>query len=375
MLAVNSFVSEVVVQSPGRINFIGEHLDYNGGHVLPAAMNQKITLKFRKNNSHMCHVTSILLKNDFKIDLNNLVKTDTQWHNFILGVLFHINVLKPNILKGFDCIIESDLALGAGLSSSAALECGLAKGINELFKIGLTDTELIELSRDTEHTFIGAKCGIMDQFAVIKGKKNHLLFLHCETLAYDLIEVDFKPYIIVLLNSNVSHNLANSAYNRRRDECSIALTIIKKKYPNYKFLSKVPLEILNEFEHVLSDEIYHRALYVIEENKRSINAVAHLKNFDFINFGNCLYQSHYGLQQHYEVSCEELDFLVELTKGLDYVLGSRMMGGGFGGCTINIVHSTHVDQFIEDTKGAYRKTYNKELSAIITTIDDGACIV
>jgi galactokinase len=375
LLAVNSFISEVVVQSPGRINFIGGHLDYNGGHVLPAAMNQKITLKFRKNDSHMCNVASSLMESDFKVDLNNLVKTDTQWHNFIIGVLFHINILKPGLLKGFDCVIESDLALGAGLSSSAALECGLAKGVNELFEIGLTETEIIKLSRDTEHTFIGTKCGIMDQLTIIKGKKDHLLFLNCETLAYDLIKIDFKPYVIVLLNSNVSHNLANSAYNKRRDECSVALTIINKKYPYYKFLSKVPLEILNEFKHILTDEIYHRALYVIEENIRSINAVGYLKKHDFINFGNCLYQAHYGLQQHYEVSCEELDFLVKLTEGLDYVLGSRMMGGGFGGCTINIVHSNHVDQFIMRTTGAYRKTFNRELSAIITTIDDGASIV
>ena len=375
MLAVNSFISEVVVQSPGRINFIGGHLDYNGGHVLPAAMNQKITLKFRKNDSHMCNVASSLMESDFKVDLNNLVKTDTQWHNFIIGVLFHINILKPGLLKGFDCVIESDLALGAGLSSSAALECGLAKGVNELFEIGLTETEIIKLSRDTEHTFIGTKCGIMDQLTIIKGKKDHLLFLNCETLAYDLIKIDFKPYVIVLLNSNVSHNLANSAYNKRRDECSVALTIINKKYPYYKFLSKVPLEILNEFKHILTDEIYHRALYVIEENIRSINAVGYLKKHDFINFGNCLYQAHYGLQQHYEVSCEELDFLVKLTEGLDYVLGSRMMGGGFGGCTINIVHSNHVDQFIMRTTGAYRKTFNRELSSIITTIDDGASIV
>jgi len=209
---------DIVIDSPGRINLIGEHIDYNGGYVLPAAMDKKITLSFRKNNTTTCEILSSNFKSSFTADLNNLVRSDVEWQNYILGVLFHANVLKPNAIQGFDCIIESNLPLGSGISSSAALECGIAKGINELFNLGLTDIEMIKLSRDAEHTFVGTKCGIMDQFAVVKGKKDHLILLNCETLKYELIEANFAPYIVVLLNTNVSHNLATSEYNVRRDE-------------------------------------------------------------------------------------------------------------------------------------------------------------
>ena len=338
MLNKNTFKSEVVIESPGRINLIGEHIDYNGGHVLPAAMDKKITLHFRKNNSNSCEVLSSNFKSSFTINLNKLERSAIEWQNFILGVLFHIHVLKPNTLKGFDCIIESNLPLGSGISSSAALECGVAKGVNELFNLGLTDIEIIKLSRDAEHTFVGTKCGIMDQFAVVKGKKDHLILLNCETLEYDLIEADFSPYIVVLLNSNVSHSLASSEYNVRRDECDTALAAIQKKHPSFKFLTDVPEKIVKTFKNVLPGKIYNRALYVTQENQRTLKAVKYLKEKDLKSFGECLYKSHDGLQHLYEVSCKELDFLVDATKGLDYVIGSRMMGGGFGGCKIGRAH-------------------------------------
>ncbi len=223
MLDTKTFKSDIVIASPGRINLIGEHIDYNGGHVLPAAIDKKITFRFRKNNTNYCEILSSNFKSSFKIDLKKLVRSDIEWQNYILGVLYHINVLKPESLQGFDCIIESNLPLGSGISSSAALECGMAKGVNELFDLGLTDLEIVTLSRDAEHTFVGTKCGIMDQFAVVKGQQDHLILLNCETLDYHLIEAEFSPYIVVLLNTNVSHSLASSEYNVRRDECHTAL--------------------------------------------------------------------------------------------------------------------------------------------------------
>jgi len=339
--------------------------------VLPAAIDKKITLSFRKNNSNTCEVLSSNFKSSFKVDLNNLVRSDVEWQNFVLGVLFHINVLKPASVKGFDCVIESNLPLGSGISSSAALECGIAEGVNELFDIGLTACEIIKLSRDAEHTFVGTKCGIMDQFAVVKGKKDHLILLNCETLDYELIKADFDPYVVVLLNSNVSHNLASSEYNVRRDECDTALVAIKKKHPNYHFLTEIPIKIVEEFKNVLPVKIYNRALYVTQENKRTLKAASCLKKKDLKGFGECLYRSHHGLQHLYEVSCKELDFLVAQTKALDFVVGSRMMGGGFGGCTINIVHKDKVGEFIENVSAAYEEKHAIKLSSIITTISDG----
>ncbi len=372
MLNKKTFKSDIVIESPGRINLIGEHIDYNGGHVLPAAIDKKISLRFRMNNSNFCEIYSSNFKSSVTISLDKIDRSEIEWHNFILGVLFHINAIKPNAVKGFDCIIESNLPFGAGISSSAALECGLAKGINELFDIGLTDLEIIKLSRDAEHAFVGTKCGIMDQFAVVKGQKDHLILLKCDTLDYQLIEADFDPYVVLLLNTNVSHNLANSAYNDRRDECDKALATIQKKHPEYRFLTEVPSKVVKELKKELPGNLFNRALYVCEENQRTLNAVNFLKNKALDRFGQCLYQSHYGLQHLYDVSCKELDFLVEQTKDLDYVLGARMMGGGFGGCTVNIVHKDKVEELIDNVTAAYEDKFNITLTSIITTISDGA---
>ncbi len=368
---INDFKSEIIIESPGRINLIGEHIDYNGGHVLPAAIDKKITLKFRKNNSKLCQIYSKNFKSSFTIDLHKLERSAVEWQNFVLGVLYHINNIRPESIDGFNCIIESNLPLGSGISSSAALECGIAKGVNELFKIGLTDIQIIKLSRDAEHTFVGTKCGIMDQFAVVKGQKDHLLLLNCETLNYELIKADFNPYIIVLLNTNVSHNLASSEYNVRRDECQTALEAIQKKYPKYRHLTEVPVSVVKEFKGVLPQKIYNRALYVSQENKRTLKAVKKLKKNNLVEFGELIYKSHEGLQNLYEVSCNEMDFLVKQTKKMDYVLGSRMMGGGFGGCTINLVHRDKVNEFIEYISASYEEKFNIQLTSILTTIGDG----
>ncbi|MGB5418697.1 galactokinase [Algibacter sp.] len=362
---------EIIIESPGRINLIGEHVDYSGGHVLPAAIDKKITLRFKNNNTNSCFIVSKNFKKQFEINLDNLLRSDTEWHNYILGVIFHINVLKPNSVKGFDCEIESNLPLGSGISSSAALECGVAKGLNELFDIGLTDIEMITLSKDAEHTFVGTKCGIMDQFAVVKGKKDHLLLLNCETLDHELIKADFGDYKITLLNTNVSHNLASSEYNVRRDECNTALEAIQKKYPEYTLLAQVRPKVIREFEKILPKKIYNRALYVTKENRRTLKAVKALKENDLARFGELLYKSHRGLTNLFEVSCKELDFLVDFTQDLDYVIGSRMMGGGFGGCTINLVHKDYFDSFIEDAKAAYQEKFDLDLTPIKVAISDG----
>ena len=209
-------INSVTVFSPGRINLIGEHIDYNGGNVLPAAINRKLNLNFNKTHSNLCLVESFE-KGKFEFDIDKpLDNSDTHWENYIYGVINEIKKTCNNKLGGFKCFITSDLPIGAGISSSAALSCGFSKGLNELFDLGLSDLELIKISHAAEHDFVGIKCGVMDQFAVIMGKIKKLLILNCETLNYKLIDADFKAFKIVLLNTNVSHNLASSEYNIRR---------------------------------------------------------------------------------------------------------------------------------------------------------------
>lgn len=362
---------DVIIKSPGRINLIGEHIDYNGGHVLPAAIDKHITLKLKKTDASVCNIYSSNFNSSFTIQLDRLEQSKVEWVNYSIGVLFYINKLRPNQLSGFDCSIESNLPLGSGISSSAALECGIAKGVNELFDLKLTDIEIITLSRDAEHHFAGTKCGIMDQFAVTKGKANHLILLDCKTLEYEMVKANFSGFKLVLLNTNVSHNLASSEYNTRREECERALKIIQNKYPDINHLTELNDSLLKDCKSDLNDTIYNRALYVFQENERTLKAADSLKHNDLATFGELMYGSHHGLQHLYEVSCKELDFLVEQTKDLEYVIGSRMMGGGFGGCTINLVKENKVEKFIDTLSKQYHNTFGITPTPIITSIGDG----
>lgn len=369
---IDDFDSQLIIASPGRINLIGEHIDYNGGFVLPAAIDKYITLYFKKNNQkHICNIHSIDFDLKFQINLDDILKSETEWENYVLGVLNEINLLRPNHLKGFDCIIKSDLPIGSGISSSAALECGIAKGINLLFNLGLSDLDLINLSREAEHNFVGTRCGIMDQFAVVKGTKDKLIKLNCETLAYELIDAAFGPYQILLLNTNISHNLASSEYNNRREECNTVFSIISKDHSDSKTLVDIPEEVLWEYKNDFQSSLFNRALYVIEENQRVIKAVELLSKNDLKGFGALLYKSHDGLQNLYEVSCDELDFLVEFSRNYDFILGSRMMGGGFGGCTINLIHEDHIIEYIEKVSKAYKERFLIKLTPFTVAISKG----
>ena len=360
-----------VISSPGRINLIGEHIDYNGGHVLPAAIDRTITFDLTKNNTSQCRVRSQNYNDLLTIDLNMVKPTDTLWKNYILGVIHHINIIKPNSIKGFDCDIASNLPEGSGVSSSAALECGIAKGLNELFDIGLTDRQLILLSREAEHTFVGTNCGIMDQFAVVNGKKDHFILLNCANLEFKLINANLNPYTILLLNTNVNHNLSTSEYNTRRAECESALKAVNHKYPEFKFLAAVPKEIIYECREELSIKEYNRAIYVVEENERVLKVAEALQGQHLEVVGKCLYETHAGLKDLYEVSCKELDFLVDFARDFEYVLGARMMGGGFGGCTINLVHQDYLDTYIFSISKRYKRQFGIELSPIKVGLGNG----
>jgi len=308
----------------------------------------------------------------FEFDIQQPLQiSKTHWENYVLGVVDGLKKARPNNLCGFDCAISSELPIGAGISSSAALECGVAKGLNSLFDLGLSDLEIIEISRMAEHTFVGTKCGVMDQFAVVMGQRKKLLLLNCESLNYRLIDADFSPYKIVLLNSNVSHNLASSEYNTRREECEQALTVIQAGYPEYQYLADVPEDIVHEHKDQLGRKIYQRAWFVSIENTRTLQAAKLIEQGNINDFGNLMYQTHEGLSKKYEVSCPELDFLVELSKDYPQVVGSRMMGGGFGGCTINLIEEGFVNEFVNSTVRAYKKQFDVDLTPISVATSNG----
>jgi galactokinase len=370
-MKLSKFKSGVIVKSPGRINLIGEHIDYNGGYVLPAAINLKTKLELQITKNTICSVTSENI-GTFNFDIRKpLQKSSTQWHNYVLGVVDGLRKKCPEKLSGFHCSISSDIPIGSGVSSSAALECGLAKGLNILFDLSLSDNEIIDISHSAEHNFVGNKCGIMDQFSVIKGKFGKLILLNCESKKHQFIDANFSPYKIVLLNSNLSHNLASSEYNTRVIECEQALSVVQNQYPEYSFLADVPESLIRSLKGKMSGKIYQRALYVTRENKRTLKATELIQKGSIQDFGNLMYQTHQELSKNYEVSCAELDFLVDLTKDIDQVVGSRMMGGGFGGCTISLVNENFVNTFLALAKEKYKKKFGAELNSILVEISNG----
>lgn len=366
-----NFEPEIIIESPGRINLIGEHLDYNGGNVLPAAINLTVKLSFRKNGTSGCQIYSKSYDDRFAIDLNTIEISEKEWHNYFLGVIHFIEQKRPNTLSGFDCILESDLPIGSGVSSSAALECGIALGLDQLFNLGLDAMEIITIGRDAEHHFVGTKCGIMDQFAVVMGQKDKLIQLNCNDLNFEYVPADLSPYNILLLNTNVSHNLATSEYNLRRQECELGLRAIQADYPHYKVLAEVPMEVIEHYQTKLAAKTYNRLVYVTQENGRTKTASKALDQGDLNALGELLFASHDGLRHLYEVSCDELDFLVDFAKTFEGVIGARMMGGGFGGCTINLVHKSQMEEFVDQVAKAYQKKFNLKLTPIPVAIGSG----
>ena len=364
----------LTINSPGRINLIGEHTDYNNGFVLPTAIDKKIQFKFKKNGTpSTCNIYSKNFNTSFTFNLNTIKPSEQQWENYILGVIFEIQKLS-NKLEGFDCIFSSEIPIGSGISSSAALECGIAYGLNELFVLGLSKITLVEIGQRAEHNYVGTKCGIMDQFASVMSKAGHVILLDCQSLEYEYVPININPYKIVLLNTNVSHNLADGAYNKRRSLCEQGVAIIQKKYPKVNSLRDVSLEMLAEFKEEFTEDMYNKCRYVVEEKTRVLNSVAALKNNELTILGENMYATHHGLSKLYEVSCAELDFLVEFSKKYDTVIGARMMGGGFGGCTINIIHKDEVIAFTTAASEAYFNKFNIKLTAFEANPSEGTSV-
>lgn len=365
----------LMVRAPGRINLIGEHTDYNDGFVLPAAIDKEMILAVGKNNTDSCRLFSMDYNESISFKLVDF-KPSAQhpWANYIMGVVDQLQK-GGYTLEGFDCVFGGNIPIGAGLSSSAALECGTAYALSKLFDLDVEKRTLVRYAQKAEHIFAGVQCGIMDQFASVMGKKDHAIRLDCRSLEFSYFPLKLGNYQVVLCDTQVKHSLASSEYNTRRKECEEGVSVVKSKYPEVKSLRDITLQMLDELQQELSAEVYKRCRYVIEENERLLRGCELLEQEDMEGFGRQMYGSHEGLSRQYEVSCPELDFLVDFTRDKPYVLGARMMGGGFGGCTINLLAIEHKEDFIRDISLAYQEKFKIDLKTYEVVIKDGAGLV
>ncbi|MCR5313526.1 MAG: galactokinase [Bacteroidaceae bacterium] len=362
-----------VYASPGRINLIGEHTDYNGGFVFPGAVEQGMIAEVRPNGTRTIKAYSIDLKDYAEFSLDDPAGPKASHFRYIYGVAKEMEKLGVPV-KGFDTAFAGDVPLGAGMSSSAALESCFAYAINDLFgdnKIGKMD--LAKVGQSTEHNYIGVNCGIMDQFASVFGKKGSLMRLDCRSGEFEYFPWNPKGYKLVLVNSCCKHELAGSPYNDRRRSCENVVAAIKALHPDKKIdtLREATWEELKEVEGKVSAEDIKRATFVLGEKDRVLAVCDALEKGDYETVGQKMYETHYGLSKEYEVSCEELDFLNDVAKECS-VTGSRIMGGGFGGCTINLVAEELYDNFVKTVTAKYNEKFGKEPIIIDVVIGDGS---
>ena len=356
----------MMVFSPGRLNIIGEHTDYNDGFVFPAAIDKGIFAAFGESKNDICVVHALDMDESHEFDLNHLSPLENgDWKNYVLGVVQGMLDAGKNV-QPFYLVIGGDIPEGAGLSSSAALENAVVYGLNEIQQLGLTKTEMILISQKAEHEFVGVNCGIMDQFASMFGQKNKALLLDCRSISAKEFSIDLQDYQILLINTNVKHSLSDSAYNNRRGVCEKVAGLLRKKA-----LRDATAAELFTISEAIGEEEYQMALYVIEENQRVQQAGLAMQENDIPALGRLIYASHHGLQHQYKVSCEELDFLVDLAKTVPEIAGSRMMGGGFGGCTITIIKKSAVQDFKEKATLAYRNKFGRECSVYEVSLSEG----
>lgn len=352
--------------SAGRINLIGEHTDYNGGYVFPGAIDKVIMAEIRPNGTDKVNLYSLDLKESATFGLNEEDAPEEQWARYVFGVCREV-IKRGGTVKGFDAVFAGNVPLGAGLSSSAALESCFAFALNDLFNDNtIAKFELAKIGQSTEHNYCGVNCGIMDQFASVFGKKDCLIRLDCRSLEYEYFP--FKPvgYKLVLLDSKVKHELVDSPYNKRRQSCERVARRL-----GIETLRDADMAALEAVKGDISAEDYSRAKFVIEEKERVLDVCAALEKGDYDTVGKLMYATHEGLSKDYEVSCEELDYLNDIAKECG-VTGSRIMGGGFGGCTINLVADDKYDNFIAAAKEKFAAKYGHQPVVYDVIISDGA---
>lgn len=368
--------SFLMIKAPGRINLIGEHTDYNLGYVLPASIEKAIYFAVGLNNSQNIGIETFLTapeKITFKLEGNHNV-FNASWGKYFEAIL---EILRERNypLKGFDCVFGGDIPIGSGLSSSAALCCGFIYALSKVLKKEISREEIALIAQQAEHK-IGLNCGLMDQYAVLFGKKKKALLLDCKDLSFKYVPVDLKGFSWVLINSNVKHNLAvDSEYNKRRSACEAIVYEVSKRKDNISSLRDVSLQDLQEIQEQVTAVDLKRASYVIQENERVLKMIMFLDKGDAKSVGNILYEGHWAMSKEFEITTKELDYLVEIGMELDGVVGSRMMGGGFGGCTINLIETDAVNESVAASLIRYRKKTGLSAEIYELQIGDGVHVL
>lgn len=372
---INQFNKEpLLVRSPGRINMIGEHTDYNDGFVMPAAIDKEIIFALAPSGTANTTIHALNFQETIDVDMNNTQRvTQPAWANYLLGVIRQLTD-RDHLLKPFVCAFGGNIPAGSGMSSSAALECGFAFAMNELNGLQIPKVELAKIGQWSEHNFVGVRCGIMDQFANMMGKENHVIQLDCRSLQFQYFPITLKGYSIVLFNSGVKHSLASSEYNIRRAECEEGVRILKSRKKEIFSLRDVSLNDLEANRSFLSENVYNRCRFIVQEIERVQLASADLQRGDLKAFGIKMFETHDGLSNLYMVSCDELDHLVTMARKHPEVLGSRLMGGGFGGCTINIIQTSAVDRITDLISMGYRKQFMIDIEPYRVQIKDGTSL-
>jgi galactokinase len=363
----------LLVRAPGRINFIGEHTDYNDGLVMPAAINKQIFIAIALNGSSQCNLYSPDLHESHSFSLSDL-KPGKGWPHYLQGVMHGMKQIGFE-LKGVDVLVTGNIPLGAGLSSSAALCCGFGKAYSAVLGNELAPLAIAKIGQYAEHNFVGVKCGLMDQYASVFGKKGHALLFDCKALTHEYVPFEYPDIAILLIDTKVKHSLADSAYNNRREACELGAALVMRQYATVRTLRDVTSGMLTELQADFPDEVLMRCRYVVEEMERTRQAAQYLKQHKLEDFGKLLYQTHEGLSKQYEVSCAEADFLVDIAKTNNNVLGARMMGGGFGGCTINLVRKSEISTFKNLVRARYSIQFDHEPEFYDMEIADGVSIV
>lgn len=363
----------IIVRSPGRVNLIGEHTDYNNGFVLPAAVNKAVYVGISRRDDDIINLYAAEFDGKFTTNLQSIAPNELRWTDYILGV---VDQLQKNgfELSGFNIVLDGNVPIGAGMSSSAAVECATAMALSELFSLNLSKLDIVKAAQKSEHEFAGVKCGIMDMFASVFGKKDHVIKLDCRSLEYEYVPFAFDDIAIVLFDTSIKHSLASSEYNVRRQQCENGVTIIQQHHPEVQSLRDATMDMVEKYL-TINAIVYNRCKFIIAEIQRLQDACKDLQQNNIQSFGKRMFETHIGLSKLYEVSCPELDFLVEAVKDHPAVIGARMMGGGFGGCTINLVRKEMIHSLIHEITDAYKSATGLDLKAYIASIENGTEVI